>query len=117
MFDQKDFVPKTLSVHWLKGIQTESFDSAIAAANEWIKAESIDVLNFETIVIPVGPNDETESPNITGVPVSLRGCSRITPSVHSRVVSQKLTTNQQTTQHSLGLLALANQRCTGSVIP
>jgi hypothetical protein len=77
MFDQKDFVPKTLSVHWLKGIQTESFDAAIAAANEWIKAESIDVLNIETIVLPVGPKDETESPNITGVPVSLRQFIRV----------------------------------------
>ena len=77
MFDQKDFIPKTLSVHWLKGIQTDSFDSAIAAANEWIEAESIDVLNIETIVLPVGPNDETESPNITGVPVSLRQFIRV----------------------------------------
>ena len=77
MFDQKDFVPKTLSVHWLKGIQTESFDSAIDAANQWILAESIDVLNIETIVLPVGPNDETETPNMTGVPGSLRQFIRV----------------------------------------
>jgi len=77
MFDQKDFIPKTLSVHWLKGIQTESFDSAIASANEWIKAESINVLNIETIVLPVGHNDETETPSIAGVPVSLRQFIRV----------------------------------------
>ena len=77
MFDQKDFIPKTLSVHWLKGIQTESFDAAIASANAWIKAESVDVLNIETIVLPVGPNDATESPNVTGAPVSLRQFIRV----------------------------------------
>jgi hypothetical protein len=77
MFDQKDFVPKTLSVHWLKGIQADTFDSAIAAANEWIEAESIDVLNIETIVLPVGSNDETETPNITGAPLSIRQFIRV----------------------------------------
>jgi hypothetical protein len=61
MFDQKDFIPKTLSVHWLKGIQTDSFDSAIASANEWIKTEAVDVLNIETIVLPVGFNDKASA--------------------------------------------------------
>lgn len=62
MIDQKDFIPKTLSTHWFKGLQVDSFDAAIVAANEWINAEGIDVINIETIVLPVGPNDETESP-------------------------------------------------------
>lgn len=67
MIDQKDFIPKTLSVTWLKAIQTDSFDSAVAEANKWIESESIDVISIETIVFPVGPDDDTELPNIRGV--------------------------------------------------
>jgi hypothetical protein len=77
MIDQKDFIPKTLSTHWLKGIQTESFDAAIAAANEWISGENIEVINVETIVLPIGEDDATETPSITGVPVSLRQFIRV----------------------------------------
>ena len=77
MIDQKDFIPKTLSVHWLKGLQTESFDAAIAAANEWISAENIDVINIETIVLPISEDDATETTAITGVPISLRQFIRV----------------------------------------
>ena len=77
MIDQKDFIPKTLSTHWLKGIQTESFDAAIAAANEWISAENVEVINVETIVLPIGEDDATETPSITGVPISLRQFIRV----------------------------------------
>ena len=63
MIDQKDFVPKTLGTQWFKGIQVDSFDSAVNAANEWIEQESIDVINIETIILPVGSDDETERSN------------------------------------------------------
>ena len=77
MIDQRDFIPKTLSTHWLKGIQTESFDAAIAAANEWISADNVDVINVETIVLPISDDDATETPSITGVPISLRQFIRV----------------------------------------
>ncbi len=77
MIDQRDFIPKTLSNHWLKGIQTESFDAAIAAANDWIAAENIDVINVETIVMPIAEDDATETASITGVPISLRQFIRV----------------------------------------
>ena len=32
MIDQRDFIPKTLSKQWLKGVQTESFDAAIVGS-------------------------------------------------------------------------------------
>lgn len=67
MFDRKDFFLKTLSVGWLNRVQSDSFDSAIAAANEWIEAGSIDVLNIETVVLPAGvivSDEETESPRM-----------------------------------------------------
>jgi hypothetical protein len=70
MIDQKDFIPKTLSKHWFKGIQVDSFDAAIAAANDWIEQESVDVVNIETIILPVGSDDETELP-LTVVPSSI----------------------------------------------
>ena len=75
--DQRDFIPKTLSTHWLKGIQTESFDAAIAAANEWIAQDNIDVINIETIVLPIAEDDATETPSITLVPISLRQFIRV----------------------------------------
>lgn len=65
MFDRKDFVPKTLSVSWRNKVQTDSFDSAIAAANEWIEAEFIDFLNIETVVLPVGGRDNDDKTGIT----------------------------------------------------
>ncbi len=77
MIDQRDFIPKTLSKHWLKGIQTESFDAAIAAANDWIAAENIDVINVETIVLPIADDDATETASITGAPISLRQFIRV----------------------------------------
>ena len=63
VIDQKDFVPKTLSNKWFDS-QVDSFDSAVAAANEWIEQEHIDVINIETIVIPVRNDDETETASI-----------------------------------------------------
>ncbi len=77
MIDQQDFIPKTLSIHWLKGIQTESFDAALQAANEWISRENVDVINIETIVLPIGGDDATETPAVYGVPVSLRQFIRV----------------------------------------
>jgi hypothetical protein len=65
MFDRKDFVPKTLSVSWPNLVHTDSFDSAIAAANEWIEAGSIDVLNIETVVLPAPLVDIDDK---TGIP-------------------------------------------------
>ena len=67
MFDRRDFVLKTLSVGWLNRVQSDSFDSAIAAANEWIEAESIEVLNIEAVVLPTSvivSDEETESPRM-----------------------------------------------------
>ena len=77
MIDQRDFIPKTLSKHWSRGIQTESFDAAIAAANDWIAAENIDVINVETIVLPIAEDDATESPLITGAPLLQRQFIRV----------------------------------------
>lgn len=44
-----------------KEIQADSFDAAVAAASDWIEQEGIDVVNIETVILPVGADDETEA--------------------------------------------------------
>lgn len=77
MIDQQDFIPKTLSVHWLRGLQTETFDSAVEAAGKWIDDNKIDVINIETIVLPIGREDATENPAIQGFPAMSRQFIRV----------------------------------------
>ncbi len=77
MIDQKDFVPKTISTHWLKGVSTESFDSAVEAAGHWIDSEKIDVINIETVVLPMDAADNSEMPSIPGIAGSLRQFIRV----------------------------------------
>ena len=44
-----------------KEIQVDSFDAAVAAASDWIEQECVDVINIETVILPVGADDETEA--------------------------------------------------------
>ncbi|MFL5341157.1 MAG: hypothetical protein ACJ8F7_13500 [Gemmataceae bacterium] len=54
MIAYRDFAPKELSATtWLSDPTFESFDQAIVAANEWIAAEQVDVVNMETVVLPL----------------------------------------------------------------
>jgi hypothetical protein len=49
----RDFAPKVLEDGgWLSGPAYEDFDAALEAANAWIAADSIDVVNVETVVLP-----------------------------------------------------------------
>jgi len=50
----RDFVPKQLRKHGLftTNGKFESFESAVAAAGEWLKAEKIRPLQLETVVLP-----------------------------------------------------------------
>ena len=64
MIDYKDFAPKILEKRtFFKGATFETFEVALAAANAWIKSQTIKVLNIETIVLPIlmsqelGPTD------------------------------------------------------------
>ena len=77
MIDQRDFIPKHLATHWLKGFQTETFDTAVKAASDWIAAENIDVINIETIVLPIGSDDATETTAIQGFPAMSRQFIRV----------------------------------------
>jgi hypothetical protein len=53
MFQFKDFVPRMLEAPgFLKVAEHESFDEAVAAANQWVHKERIKVINIETVVLP-----------------------------------------------------------------
>jgi hypothetical protein len=49
----KDFVPRMLAEPGLfKAGEYQSMDEALAAANDWIKENEINVTNVETVVLP-----------------------------------------------------------------
>ena len=54
MIGFRDFPSKQLTPHTWKSYGTfESFEQAVRAANDWIAAERVDVVNVETVVLPV----------------------------------------------------------------
>ena len=53
MLQFRDFVPKIIAAPRLfKAGEYESFDAALAAANQWIKENDVHVVNVETVVLP-----------------------------------------------------------------
>jgi hypothetical protein len=50
----RDFPPKQLTPHtWPSYGTFGSFEEAVQAANDWIATEHIDVVNVETVLVPV----------------------------------------------------------------
>lgn len=64
----RDFAPRELSpAAFLRPATYEPFSQAVAAANEWIAAEAVQVMNVETVALPNlwGPHSQgTEDPDI-----------------------------------------------------
>ncbi len=53
MIAYRDFAPRiTAHSRWFRDAQYETFDAAVAAANEWIAADGIKVISVETVVLP-----------------------------------------------------------------
>jgi hypothetical protein len=53
MITYKDFVPKRSAQDiTTKGVEYETFDAAVTAANEWMQQQSAKILNVETVVLP-----------------------------------------------------------------
>jgi hypothetical protein len=53
MIAYRDFAPRQLtSAGMLKQATFESLDETLTAANDWIQANALDVLNVETIIMP-----------------------------------------------------------------
>jgi len=53
MLHYRDFVPREISASgFLRPGEYESFDHAVAAANEWLENASVTLLKIETVVLP-----------------------------------------------------------------
>lgn len=53
MLHYKDFVPKEISASgFLRAGEYESFDDAVAAANEWLAESRVKLIKIETVVLP-----------------------------------------------------------------
>jgi hypothetical protein len=52
MLTYRDFAPQPLSSTIERNPRFEPFDVAVQAANDWIAAESIEIVNVETVVLP-----------------------------------------------------------------
>ncbi len=53
MIEYRDFAPKQLAAGGLfKAATFDTLSAAVLAANEWIAANGIDVINVETVVLP-----------------------------------------------------------------
>jgi len=54
----RDFVPQEVKGKWYQGTTYETFEAAVAAANQWMADERVSPLHVETVVLP---NMETPS--------------------------------------------------------
>ncbi len=53
MLRYKDFVPKQIAAPGIfDGGEHESFDAAVAAANEWLTQSHVTLISIETVVLP-----------------------------------------------------------------
>lgn len=60
MISYRDFAPLRIKRGLLHSDQYESFDAAVAAANEWIADNHVDPMNVETVVLPNISSDKSE---------------------------------------------------------
>ncbi len=51
MIGFEDFAPRIIKSGFF-GREFESFEAALAGANEWIDSSGVDVVNVETVVLP-----------------------------------------------------------------
>jgi hypothetical protein len=57
MIGFRDFPPRQLTPHtWSSYGTFEPFEQAVSDANDWIAAERVDVVNVETVLLPVDWN-------------------------------------------------------------
>lgn len=52
MISYRDFAPHRIKHGLLHGDSYESFDAAVAAANEWLGGAKVDLITIETVVLP-----------------------------------------------------------------
>lgn len=60
MISYRDFAPHIIKRGLLHTDDYETFDAAVAAANAWLAASNIDLVNVETVVLPNIALDKSE---------------------------------------------------------
>jgi hypothetical protein len=60
MISYRDFAPHVIKRGLLHTDDYETFDAAVAAANAWLVASNIDLVNIETVVLPNISPDKSE---------------------------------------------------------
>lgn len=60
MIRYRDFAPHVIKRGLLHSDDYENFDAAVAAANAWIVAANIEIMNVETVVLPNISPDRSE---------------------------------------------------------
>ena len=60
MIRYRDFAPHVIKRGLLHSDDFENFDAAVAAANAWIAAETPQIVNVETVVLPNISADRSE---------------------------------------------------------
>ena len=60
MIRYRDFAPHVIKRGLLHSDEFENFDAAVAAANAWIAAETPQIVNVETVVLPNISADRSE---------------------------------------------------------
>lgn len=78
----KDFAPQVIRRGPFGGvIEVEAFSEAVSAANQWIENRSVQVMNIETVVLPLNSNSTNHGAYgftiVNGVAVNWYQCVRV----------------------------------------
>ena len=72
MFAYKDFAPGVVEKgSFFRGSKVESLKEVVATAKHWAKTNSVEVINIETVLLPVTSKDPAESFERTAISVEL----------------------------------------------
>ncbi|MCK4998506.1 MAG: hypothetical protein KAS23_03190 [Anaerohalosphaera sp.] len=67
MITFEDFAPQ-ITKKGMFSTKYQSFEAAVAAANEWIEGNGIEIVNIETVVLPrIHQEDGTTDPSLTSM--------------------------------------------------
>lgn len=72
MFTYKDFAPEVVEKGGLfRSNKVEALKEVVATANHWAETNSVEVINIETVLLPVTSKDPVESFERTAISVEL----------------------------------------------
>jgi hypothetical protein len=72
LFTYKDFAPEVVEKGGLfRSNKVEALKEVVATANHWAETNSVEVINIETVLLPVTSKDPAESFERTAITVEL----------------------------------------------